>query len=288
MRDLKLPAALAACLLAGLLARPVMAAEAVIAPVMLEEMTSTELRTRIDAGATTAIIPIGGTEQSGPYIALGKHNVRATVLARMIAQKLGNAVVAPVVAYVPEGSLTPPAGHMKFAGTLSIPESTFEELLGATAQSLRQHGFRRIVFIGDHGGYQKSETRVAQKLNKAWAKDGDKDGCAALALLAYYDVTQEPFIADLEKRGYSKAEIGLHAGLADAALMLATDKSLVRTDALAKGPSPTAAQGVRGDARRATAELGKLGVQRIVDASVAAISDFAAHGAPSTSSKASK
>jgi creatinine amidohydrolase/Fe(II)-dependent formamide hydrolase-like protein len=285
MRDLKLPAALAACLLAGLLARPVMAAEAVIAPAMLEEMTSTELRTRIDAGATTAIIPIGGTEQSGPYIALGKHNVRATVLARMIAQKLGNAVVAPVVAYVPEGSITPPAGHMKFAGTLSIPEATFEELLVATAQSLRQHGFRRIVLIGDHGGYQKSETRVAQKLNKAWAKDGD---AAVLALLAYYDVTQEPFIADLEKRGYSKAEIGLHAGLADAALMLATDKSLVRSEALAKGPSPTAAQGVRGDARRATAELGKLGVQRIVDASVAAISDFAAHGAPSTSSKASK
>jgi creatinine amidohydrolase/Fe(II)-dependent formamide hydrolase-like protein len=285
MRDLKFPAALAALMLVGALVQPVMAADT---PVMLEEMTSTELRARIDAGATTAIIPIGGTEQSGPYIALGKHNVRATVLARMIAQKLGNAVVAPVVAYVPEGSITPPAGHMRFAGTLSIPEATFEDLLFATGQSLRQHGFRHIVFIGDHGGYQKSETRVAQRLNKAWAKDSAKDSAAALALLAYYDVTQDPLIADLEKRGYSKAEIGLHAGLADAALMLATDKSLVRSEALARGPSPTVAQGVRGDARRATAELGKLGVQRIVDTSVAAISDFAAHGAPPTSSKASK
>lgn len=282
MRDLKFPVALAVCLLVGALARPVAAAEA---PVLLEEMTSTELRARIDAGATTAIIPIGGTEQSGPYIALGKHNVRAIVLARMIAQKLGNAVVAPVVAYVPEGSITPPAGHMKFAGTLSIPESTFEDLLFGAAQSLRQHGFRYIVLIGDHGGYQKSQTRVAERLNKAWAKEGKAH---ALALLSYYDVTQQPFIADLEKRGYSKAEIGLHAGLADAALMLATDKSLVRTDALTHGPSPTVAQGVRGDARRATAELGKLGVQRIVDTSVAAISDFAAHGAPSTPSKASK
>lgn len=279
---MKFAAALAACLLAGVLARPVAAAEP---PVMLEEMTSTELRARIDAGATTAIVPIGGTEQSGPYIALGKHNVRAAVLARMIAQRLGNAVVAPVVAYVPEGSITPPAGHMKFAGTLSIPESTFEELLYATAQSLRQHGFRHVVFIGDHGGYQKSETRVAQKLNQAWARDGR---ASALALLAYYDVTQEPFIADLEKRGYSKAEIGLHAGLADAALMLATDKSLVRSEALARGPAPTPAEGVRGDARRATAELGKLGVQRIVDTSVAAITAFAAHGAPSNPTKDSK
>jgi creatinine amidohydrolase/Fe(II)-dependent formamide hydrolase-like protein len=282
MRDLKFPVALAVCLLVGALARPVAAAEL---PVMLEEMTSTELRARINAGATTAIIPIGGTEQSGPYIALGKHNVRAVVLARMIAQKLGNAVVAPVVAYVPEGSVTPPVGHMKFAGTLSIPESTFEDLLVGAAQSLRQHGFRHIVLVGDHGGYRQSQVRVAQRLNKAWAKEGR---ASALALLSYYDVTQEPFIADLEKRGYSKAEIGLHAGLADAALMLATDKSLVRSEALAHGSSPTVAQGVRGDARRATADLGKLGVQRIVDTSVAAISDFTAHGASSTTSKASK
>lgn len=284
MPDLRFPAVLAACLLVGALTRPA-AVYAAEAPVMLEEMTSTELRARIDGGATTAIVPIGGTEQSGPYIALGKHNVRAAALARMIAQKLGNAVVAPVVAYVPEGSITPPAGHMKFAGTLSIPESTFEDLLFATGQSLRQHGIRHVVFVGDHGGYQKSETRVAQRLNQAWAKDGK---AGALALLAYYDVTQAPFITDLEKRGYSRAEIGLHAGLADAALMLAIDKSLVRSEALARGPAPAVKDGVRGDARRASAELGKLGVQRIVDTSVAAISAFAAHGAPPTLSKEPK
>jgi creatinine amidohydrolase/Fe(II)-dependent formamide hydrolase-like protein len=280
---LNLPAALAALMLLGGLARPVAAAEP--STVMLEEMTSTELRARIDGGATTVIIPIGGTEQSGPYIALGKHNVRAAVLARMIAQKLGNAVVAPVVSYVPEGSISPPAAHMRYAGTLSIPEATFEDLLVSAGQSLRQHGFRHIVLIGDHGGYQKSETRVAQRLNRAWARDGR---AGALALLEYYDATQEPYIADLEKRGYSKAEIGTHAGLADAALMLATDKSLVRSDALAHGPAPTARDGVHGDARRATAELGKLGVQRIVDTSVAAISAFAAHGAPSTPNKEPK
>jgi creatinine amidohydrolase/Fe(II)-dependent formamide hydrolase-like protein len=280
---LDLPAALAAFMVLAALVRPAAAAEP--SPVMLEEMTSTELRARIDSGATTVIIPIGGTEQSGPYIALGKHNVRATVLARMIAQKLGNAVVAPVVSYVPEGSITPPAAHMRYAGTLSIPEATFEDLLVSAGQSLRQHGFRHIVLIGDHGGYQKSETRVAQRLNRAWAKDGR---ACALALLAYYDVTQEPYIADLEKRGYSKAEIGTHAGLADAALMLAVDKSLVRSEALAHGPTHTAHDGVHGDARRATAELGKLGVQRIVDTSVAAISAFAAHGASSVPYKESK
>jgi creatinine amidohydrolase len=64
----------------------------------------------------------------------------------------------------------------------------------------------------------------------------------------------------------------VHAGLADTALSLAVDPSLVRSDALAKATaSPGEDQGVRGDPRRATAELGRLGTQRIVDASVAAI-----------------
>lgn len=236
--------------------------------VMLEELTSTELRSRIDAGASTILVPIGGVEQSGPYIALGKHNVRAAVLAKMIAQKLGNTLVAPVVSYVPEGAINPPAAHMRFAGTISIPVPTFEALLEGAAASLRQHGFREIVFIGDHGGYQKSEQNVAQKLNRAWAKGSSAH---VLALLAYYDITQTAFVADLKKRGYSSEEIGQHAGLADASLMLATEPSLVRSAAMAHGARPGLENGVRGDATRASAELGQIGVQHVIDASVAAV-----------------
>src|SRR3954469_5333305 len=93
-------------------------ATAYAAPVDIEQMTSPELKARIAAGATTVLVPIGGTEQNGPHMVLGKHNVRAHVLAGEIAGKLGNAVVAPVVAYVPEGSITPPAAHMRFTGTI--------------------------------------------------------------------------------------------------------------------------------------------------------------------------
>jgi creatinine amidohydrolase len=236
--------------------------------VYIEDMTSPELHARIAGGTTTILVPIGGTEQSGPYIVLGKHNVRAQVLAGKIAQQLGNAVVAPVISYVPEGSITPPAGHMRFAGTISIPESTFESLLEATARSFKQHGFKDVVFLGDHGGYQKSEEKVAARLNKEWSVD---PRCRVYALLDYYRVTQTTYVADLKKRGYSDAEIGVHAGLNDTALSLAVDKSLVRTELLAHGAKPTERDGVRGDPRRATAELGQIGVQRIVDTSVADI-----------------
>ena len=76
--------------------------------VFLQELSWTEVRDAVRAGTTTVIIPVGGTEQSGPYVALGKHNARVKALAKRIAESLGDALVAPVVAYVPEGNLAPP------------------------------------------------------------------------------------------------------------------------------------------------------------------------------------
>jgi creatinine amidohydrolase/Fe(II)-dependent formamide hydrolase-like protein len=236
------------------------------ASVYIEDMTSPELHERIAAGATTVLVPIGGTEQNGPHMVLGKHNVRARVLAGRIAQALGNAVVAPVIAYVPEGSIHPPAAHMRFTGTISVPESTFEQLLEATARSFKQHGFRDVVFLGDHGGYQKNESRVAAKLDREWAAD---PSCRAHALLEYYRVTETAYVDALKARGFTEQEIGTHAGLADTSLSLAVDPALVRADKLQQPAGP--AQGVHGDPRRSSAELGQIGVQRIVESSVAAI-----------------
>jgi creatinine amidohydrolase len=260
-RPMKLLLAIAVVLVAA-------AANAAPAGVQIEELTWTELKARIAAGATTVLVPIGGTEQNGPHMVLGKHNVRARVLAEEIARRLGNAVVAPVLSYVPEGSITPPAAHMRFTGTISIPDATFESLLEATARSFRQHGFRDVVFLGDHGGYQKSEERVATRLNREWKND---PACRVHALLDYYRVTQTAYVAALKQKGYSSAEIGTHAGLADTALALAVDKSLVRADALAPDVKLGEREGVYGDPHRATAELGQLGVHQIVDTSVAAI-----------------
>jgi creatinine amidohydrolase len=233
--------------------------------VFLEELTWTELRDRVAAGATTVLVPIGGTEQSGPHMALGKHNVRARVLAGRIAQRLGNAVVAPVMAYVPEGAISPPAAHMRFAGTITIPDATFEAVLESVARGFRQHGFRDVVFLGDHGGYQHSEEKVAAKLNREWAA---QPGCKVHALVDYYRVTQTTYVQALTARGIGADEIGTHAGLADTALMLAIDPSLVRQDALAQAAKAGAREGVHGDPRRASAELGQLGVDAIVDKSV--------------------
>jgi creatinine amidohydrolase len=230
----------------------------------LEALTSVELRERIAHGSTTVIVPIGGTEQNGAHMLLGKHNVRAHVLADRIADALGNAIVAPTIAYVPEGSIQPPAAHMKYTGTLSVPDAVFEGLLEATARSFKQHGFRDVVFLGDHGGYQSDLTHVADKLNREWARD---PACRAHAPLEYYRVTQTAYVAALKAHGVSDAELGSHAGLADTALSLAIDPALVRADKLA-GPYPA---GVTGNPKRASAELGELGTKLVVETTVAAI-----------------
>ena len=245
-----------------MLAGPAWAAASPSASVYVDDLTSTELHARIAAGATTVLVPIGGTEQSGPQIALGKHNMRARLLAGRIAQRLGNTVVAPVIAYVPEGAITPPAGHMRFAGTISIPDAAFEAMLEATARSFCQHGMRDVFFLGDHGGYQKNEEKAAARVNRG-------PGCRVHALSEYYAATQTSYVAELKRRGFTDAEIGLHAGLADTALTLALDPTLVRSDLLAAGAGKAA--GVNGDPRRATAALGQLGVDRIIEASSAAI-----------------
>jgi creatinine amidohydrolase/Fe(II)-dependent formamide hydrolase-like protein len=228
--------------------------------VLLEDLTWTEIRDQVQAGKTTIIIPIGGTEQSGPGIAVGKHNARAAFLSKKIAERLGNALVAPVVAYVPEGGVTPPSSHMRFPGTITVPDAVFEQMLESAAQSFAVHGFRNVVFLGDHGGYQKDLDRVAARLNKAWAGKA-----RAIVPQQYYASSSEGYAQQLRQRGYRDDEIGTHAGLADTSLQLAVAPQMVRLDTLQHGPKLGQADGVYGgDPRRAAADLGQLGIDAIV------------------------
>jgi creatinine amidohydrolase/Fe(II)-dependent formamide hydrolase-like protein len=243
------------------------------ASVFLEDLTWTELRDLIGGGTTTIIIPIGGTEQNGPAMALGKHNVRVKFLAQKIAERLGNALVAPVIAYVPEGTIDPPTAHMKFPGTVTISDKIFEALLESAARSFKLHGFKTIVLIGDHGSYQADESVVADRLNAEWKKTPVR----VFAALDYYRIAQGPYADKLLSAGAKHSEIGTHAGLADTSLMLAVDPSLVRKDRLAAAPKFSAADGVYGgDPTRSSADFGQLGIDLIVNGTTDAIRGFIA------------
>jgi len=253
-------------LLAASMVSPV-TGNAAVDSVFLDELTSTELEAGVHGGHTTVIIPVGGTEQSGPHITLGKHNVRVQLLAGRIARALGNAYVAPVLAYVPEGRIDPPTEHMRFAGTISIPEPVFEAVIASAARSLRQHGFRDVVLLGDHGGYQDGLRRVASSLNREWAKTPVRTHF----IDAYYRATQTRYVASLKAAGLSEAQIGMHAGSADTSLQLALAPDTVRTGLLAQAAERGRSAGTHGDPRPSSAALGLPGVEAVVQDSVAAI-----------------
>ena len=142
--------------------------------VFMEQLTWMEIRDEINEGKTTAIVATGGIEQNGPFVATGKHNYVLQATTEAIAHKLGNALIAPIIKFVPEGSINPPSGHMNYPGTISLSEETFKLLLTDIARSLKQHGFKNIIFICDSGGNEKCMKEVADKLSKEWNSYGVK------------------------------------------------------------------------------------------------------------------
>lgn len=234
--------------------------------VYLEELTWVEVREAVRQGKTTAIIPTGGIEQNGPHAVLGKHNYIVRHTAGEIARALGDALVAPVVGFVPEGGIEPPEGHMLLAGTISVSEEVFAAILESTARSLRAHGFTRILFIGDSGGNQATQARVAEALNAAWAGSGVR----ALHVGDYYAANGQ--VAWLLERGETRQSIGTHAGIRDTSELMAVFPEGVRMDRLAPdGGKFTEPTGVVGDPTRASAERGQVLLRLKVEAALAQI-----------------
>jgi creatinine amidohydrolase/Fe(II)-dependent formamide hydrolase-like protein len=224
---------------------------------LMERMTSYEIRDAIAAGKTTVIVPSGGTEQNGPHMAIGKHNFRAVANAQTIAGRLGNALVAPPLIFTPDGNIDPPTGHMRHPGTFSIPAPVYAQVLEYVARSLKQHGFRDIVLIGDHGDDQAGQDAVAAKLNAEWAGTNVR----VHAIGGYYRGDPEGDAAEMLKRGIKKEEMGNHADVRDTSQMLAIDPTMVRTGKLEPG---SRTNGVEGDPRRASADIGRALIERTV------------------------
>ncbi|MBY0524101.1 MAG: creatininase family protein [Gemmataceae bacterium] len=190
--------------------------------VWIEELTWMEVRDAMKAGKNIVIIPTGGVEQNGPYLATGKHDYVLKAMGEAIARKLGNALVAPIVPFVPEGDIDPPTGHMKYPGSISLTEDTYERLLIDICSSFRTHGFAHVVMIGDSGGNQKGMKAVAEKLNAKWS-----DGKTRFHFIPeFYDYGA---VAKwLKEQGIDQKPEGHHDDFAITAIMMTVDPTTVR------------------------------------------------------------
>jgi creatinine amidohydrolase len=225
----------------------------------LEELTWEETRDAIKAGKTTVIVPTGGTEKNGYHMVLGKHNYVVTYAANLMARRLKNTLVAPTIQYVPEGD-----PDRQNPGAISLPSPAYDMLLDAAARSLAVHGFTDILFIGDSGGNQAGLTAVADKLNGEW-KDGH---VKVFALTDYYNASRVYYRAWLEAAfGYDEDTAGSHAGITDTSQMLFIRPAGIRKDQIKPWGGPQDS-GVSGDPSKATAEIGKMGVEFKVNAGI--------------------
>ena len=230
--------------------------------VFIEELTWIEVRDAIRAGKTTVIIATGGVEQNGPYLASGKHNYVLRAATEAIARKLGNTLVAPVVAFVPEGDISPPTGHMKYHATISLRPATFKALLTDIALSLAEHGFRRIILIGDSGGNQTGMKEVAAEL---------KSKATIHFIPEYYDFYNSGALSKwTESQGIKEVDEGHHDNVVITAMVMTVDPGAARMkERRAKGKFSI--NGVPLDPAEKTIALGKKAIAYRAEVTVEAI-----------------
>lgn len=255
-------------------------AEAAGAVVELELMTWPEVKAALAAGKTTALFYTGGVEQRGPQNATGGHNLMARAIVKTIAEKLGNAIAMPVLPFSPTGM------SAELPGSLDLPVDLLGPVLERLAEDAIVNGFTTVILMGDSGGGQGPDGVYASVAKKLDDKHKAKGVRVFYANESYTKANRE-FSDILVKEGYP---LGAHAGILDTSLMmyLDTENKYVRRDQLAnalgdpvrpRGQPPEPGykplnNGITGDARRSSVEIGKRFFDYKVDAAVKQIKAF--------------
>ncbi|HKG25499.1 MAG TPA: creatininase family protein [Thermomicrobiales bacterium] len=241
-------------------------------PSDMQRRTSPGVAQALADGQTTAIIVLGAHEQHGAHLPLATDSLWGARLAEMIAEKIGGALVAPVlsVGYSPE--------HMRFPGTITLRAETWGAVVEDYVVSLEAHGFQRILLLASHGG---NYAPLADELPGLRKRHPNVELVAYTDLLGLVEAAGE--VAD--RYGVTRDEAGAHAGEWETSMMLAVEPETVHRDreevgfmgALGpvldrindEGIHAVAPNGVLGDPAKASAEHGEAYLERMADLFVA-------------------
>ncbi|PYR38721.1 MAG: hypothetical protein DMF93_15580 [Acidobacteria bacterium] len=263
--------------------------------VEFEMMTWPEVKAAMAAGKTTALFYTGGTEQRGPQNVNGGHTLMGREIVRTIAQRLGNAIAMPVLAYTPNNA------SADLPGTIGLTPELLGAILERVTEQAMTTGFKNVVLMGDHGGGQPATyAEVAKKMDAKYAPEGRH----VYFCDEVYAKAQGDFDKWLVEHGYPSSS---HAGIPDTSTMLylGGDKGWVRKDLVATAEGdpappreargrgrqndpnapPRKNNGITGDARRSTAALGKMAFDIKIDYAVKQIQGFLANQTKTTAQK---
>ena len=263
--------------------------------VEFEMMTWPEVKAALAAGKTTALFYTGGTEQRGPQNVNGGHTLMGREIVRTIAQRLGNAIAMPVLAYTPNNA------SADLPGTIGLTPEILAAILERVSEQAIATGFKNVVIMGDHGGGQPATyAEVAKKMDAKYAPEGKH----VFFCDEVYAKAQGDFDKWLQGKGYPTSS---HAGIPDTSTMLylGGDKGWVRKELIATAegdpPPPPGARGqgrgrgqadpnapprknngITGDARKSTAALGKMAFDIKIEYAVKQIQGFLANQTKTT------
>ena len=228
--------------------------------VEFENMTWVEVKSALAAGKTTALYYTGGTEQRGPQNTNGGHNFLARATVKALALALGNAIAMPVLPYTPNNA------SATLPGTIGLTDEILSAILERLSEQAIATGFRNVVLMGDHGGGQPGVyAQVAEKLTSKYAAQGIK----VIYADSIYAPAQDDFEKQLRAEGYPPSG---HGALFDTSYMIyACGAACVRMDLLKDAlgdpvrvrgqprdtTTPRKNNGITGDARRSSRELGE-------------------------------
>ncbi|MFW5904092.1 MAG: creatininase family protein [Candidatus Saliniplasma sp.] len=240
----------------------------------MEEMSWLELQQSIEQGYDTVLILMGSIEQHGPHLPINTDTLIAEELGVRTAEKLGDALLAPVIR--PGCS----RHHMEFPGTVSISSRTFKEIVTDYCLAYEKHGFKNIVLIPYHGGnyepVEEIETELRYKLKKS-----------NLVLVADLEKSMQLMNNGMKEAGFDFEEPVIHAGATETSILMAIDEKLVRKERMEKGHIGNLSianlftkglkyyteNGVLGDPVKANKEAGEIILESIVDWYVDVISE---------------
>ena len=246
-------------------------------PMLLDEMTWPDVARALEAGWKTVVVAVGAVEQHGPHLPLQVDAARGDRLALEVAARLDKALVAPTI------RVGCSEHHMGFPGTLSLRRTTLEAVCLDYCVSLARHGFETVCMVPSHGGNFGPLKDMLDDLNRAVAP-----GCRVLAytdLTGFLEVWQagvSDVAAELRDR------VGGHADIAESSEMLTIRPDLVRQELAEEGYMggfsedlldrifrdgfrSVTPNGILGDARGMSAEIGERCMARAADAIAAAL-----------------
>lgn len=172
-------------------------------------MTTEQVLEAIAGGIDTVIVPVGSSEQHGPYLALGTDTFAASLVAKRLADKVG-AILAPPLPYGMS------ANHRRFPGTITLSASTLALVTKEICLSLTNSGFRHIIFVNGHMGNYHSIM--------VGAREAKTESDVLILVCNYWNALRESYreLMGEEATALRFREFAGHGAIMEMSLVLAT------------------------------------------------------------------